>query len=230
MHVTRLKLEWYKRRAATKKRIKQFFVGKIIEHCPDIGMPEEDLYMLNYEDLCELAIACANQAITIILGTGQDYDDTSDAKVVVSQDRHNNAKTGSWHLSWRIKGCQHKLGPLRVVAYNHIEDEFYFFYIPHNTFRNRDVVEITIQRENGTYFPPKFTGNPEASKHLKYWSCREPTFEEMAQRDPVRDTAVWDNLYTLVEDLTEEDLTEEDFDKLLAEAEALIVDLGPVCE
>ena len=194
MHTERLHLIHYSRRAATNKRIKTFFVEKIIEHCPTINMTEAQLYMLNYEDLCELAIASVNQSIRIVLGTGRDYDDNSDAKVTVSQSRMNDVKKGNWHLSFRIKGCDKKIGPLRVVAYNQITDEFYFFYIPRDSFRGRKIVEITIQRKQGVLYDPKFSGSIDNSKHLKWWSTKKNSFELMALRNPRMDTEVQDRL------------------------------------
>jgi len=193
MHNKRLKLDWYLRRSATHQRIKEFFVGKILEHCPDCGITEQGLYFLNYEDLCELAIACVNQSLTITLGQGQDYDDTSDAKVAVSQSRNNNVKSGCWSNSIIVRGTKVKKGPLRVVAYNQILDDFHFFYIPFNEFKQLDRIEIVIERISGKFYDPGFTGIPDLS--TKWWRWRKDTFEEICLRDPLDDTAVFDSLF-----------------------------------
>jgi len=192
MHNTRLHLDWYIRRSATNKRIKDFFVGKILAHCPECGMTAQELYFLNYEDLCELAIACVNTSLTITSVAGQDYDDTSDAKVAVSQCRNNNKKSGNWTNSIKISGTKNKIGPLRIVAYNQILDDFYFFYIPYYEFHHHNQVEIVIERVSSKFFPPSFSGIPDIS--TKWWRWKEDTFEKMCLKDPQKDTEIFDSL------------------------------------
>jgi len=199
MHSERLRLDWYKRRSANNGQLKMFLVDKILTYYPDIDMDMYDLYMLNYEDLCELAIACVNTGLTITGGTGQDFDDTSDAKVVISQERQNNKKRGTWTVSFRIKGVNNKIGPLRVVAWNQLEKKFYFFYIPRDSFRNRSIVEIIIQQKNGVWHDPKFSGTPDNSRHLKWWRYSKTEFEEMALSDPFTDTKLWNTIFAEVE-------------------------------
>lgn len=191
-HTQRLRLDWYQRRAEVNHKFKEFFINKIYQHCPDIGMCPAKLYALGYEDLCELAIASVNKNLTIIHGTGQDFNDTSDAKTAVSQSRNNNKKIGSWYHSIAISGVKKKVGPLRVVAYNHILDDFHFFYIPRDKFRGKTKVEITIERVVGRFHAPTFTGTWQQGYHIKWRDCEKTTFEEICLRDPTEDTAVWD--------------------------------------
>jgi hypothetical protein len=185
MTTERLKLDWYLKRLTQNKRIKEFLISKIVESNTDLGMPIEELAVLNYEDLFELAVACVNKSISITLGANKDYSDKSDAKFAISQFRNNNKIKGCWTNSISIKGSYCKEGPLRVCAYNTLADKFHFFFIPHSEFQHiskNGVIEIIIEQVNGCFYEPDFNGQP--SYHRKWWQYEVETFEEMCNLKP----------------------------------------------
>ena len=181
----RLKLDWYNKRLTQNKRIKEFLISKIKDSKVDLGVSLNELTVLNYEDLFELAVACINKSISITLGANKDYSDNTDAKFAISQFRNNDKRRGCWTNSISIKGSYYKEGPLRVCAYNQLADEFHFFFIPHSEFQHiskNGVIEIIIENVSGQFHEPAFTGVPKL--HRKWWQYEVDTFEEMCNLKP----------------------------------------------
>jgi hypothetical protein len=201
MTIERLKTEWYLKRLTQNKRIKEFLISKIKESNTNLGLPLDELVVLNYEDLFELAVACVNKSICITLGAKKDYDDFSDAKFAISQFRNNNKSRGTWTNSISIKGSYEKEGSLRICAYNQLADTFHFFFIPHIEFQHiskTGVIEIIIEQVNGYHHEPDFAGVPKY--HRKWWEWEADTFEEMCNATletfKKKDRTVFGSLYT----------------------------------
>lgn len=176
----RLNMGWFSRRSERHTRIKNFLIGKIYEHQPELNIayPLEDLRDLPYEDLLELAIGCVNKELDITLGHGSDFSDKSDAKFTTSVCRNNHISKGLWTHSFAIPGTGHKEGLIRICGYNTIDDNFYFFCIPANKISGR--LEIVIHYEGGVFEEPDFNFPPQ--KHRKWWDYECASFEEMATR------------------------------------------------
>lgn len=192
----RLKLEWYQHRHSQNKRIKEFLIDRIKSSNTDLGIPLNELPILNYEDLFELAVACVNKSISITLGSNKDYNDSSDAKFAISQFRNNNINKGIWTNSIAIKGSYEKEGPLRICAYNQLADKFHFFFIPHSAFQHiskNGVIEIIIEQESGCFHEPAFCGVPK--KHRKWWKYEEATFEDMCNKVAAEEDVIFDSLF-----------------------------------
>lgn len=174
----RLNLNWYNKRISQNNAIKNFLANKILEHEPKIGHSKHMLMYLNYEDLLELAIACVNKNLSVVLGEGKDYCDKSDSKFVISQFRNNNAARGQWMHSMRVTGVTHKEGGLRVCGYNTLANKFHFFYIPYADYQHVSrVVEIVIESATSYHSEPNFNGTPNLSR--AWWIHEVPTFEDM---------------------------------------------------
>lgn len=160
---------------------------KIVEHLLEyLDFSEEQaehllqfvkMGIIQRDRIVEEAIAkCAGYEITSIVG--QDFCDGSDAKSVTGVYRNNNKAKGAWMHSFRIPSIQAKTGILRVIAYNRLLDEFYYFAIPNDMYNNLSVVEITVESYTHYGLDAPFDGRPR--KHTKWWAYECATFEEMA--------------------------------------------------
>jgi len=178
----------YDKRINQNNRMQQFLIDLIEKHKEkNFPWTQDQLIKLKNEDLAEIAVVAVNKSLQMMLGKGQDCNDGSDVKCIVSQHRNNIKKhkhTGlaHWTNSFTIQGVNQKIGALRVVAYNIIADDFEFFYIPRRAF-NAKRIEIIIERfklKQGQ--KPNFTGKLADGKKCKWYVHRCKTFEEMATK------------------------------------------------
>ena len=180
---TRLKMDWFSRRAEQNEIIKDFLLDKIYYHQPEINVvySKDFLRNLTYEDLLELAIGCVNKDIAITLGYGSDFSDKSDSKFSTSQFRNNNIRRGTWTHSFAVPGTNHKEGLLRICGYNTIDKQFYFFCIPAYKIIGR--LEIIIHYKSNVFEEPNFNYCP--NRNRKWWNYECASFEEMASTKPI---------------------------------------------
>lgn len=172
----RLNLDWYEKRINQNKYIKKFLVDKILEHEPEIGYSKRELMFLNYEDLFELAIACVNKKISVVLGEGQDFDNGFDAKFSIVR---TNSRGRRYSSSVRCKTKD----TLYNCVYERIHNKFYFFVLPAN-----GMAEIDI--------PFTLDGHPKKSND--WWNFAEDSFEEMCLKTSPskKKLDTFDNLFT----------------------------------
>lgn len=112
---------------------------------------------------------------------GQDLGDGSEVKSVVSVARNNNISRGAWMNTFPVKRISTKTGPLRIMAYNKILDDFHYFFIPHNAYKHLNgVLEICIEQYTVRDGEPTFTGIPTPNR--KWWDYECKTFEEMCNK------------------------------------------------
>lgn len=138
--------------------------------------------LIQRERLVELAISQVGN-IKMDSTHGQDHDDGSDTKTVVSAIRNNNISRGSWMHTFAVKKIASKNGPLRVVAYNKLLDKFHYFFIPHNAYQHcKHTVEITVEQVSGCFTPPGFTGVPKRTR--QWWQYEVASFELMCATKP----------------------------------------------
>ena len=175
---TRLKMDWFSRRAEQNEIIKDFLLDKIYYHQPeiDVAYSKDFLRNLTYEDLLELAIGCVNKDIAITLGHGSDFSDKSDAKFTTSNFRNNHVLRGMWTHSFAVPGTKHKEGLVRICGYNTIDKQFYFFCIPADKVNGK--LEIVIHYKGGVFEEPDLNYRPE--RHRKWWDYECASFEEMS--------------------------------------------------
>jgi len=120
----------------------------------------------------------------IISIVGQDFCDGTDAKTVTSVERNNHKSKGGWMISMPVRSIQSKTGGLRIVAYNQMRDEFYYFVVPNHAFAGLTVVEIIIESYTRKEFidkRPDFDGIPR--RHMAWWQYEVNSFEELACND-----------------------------------------------
>lgn len=153
----RYKLDHYGKRIKQNSAIKNFCIGKILQHEPELGFTADELQSLNYEDLLEIAIAAVNKNISITLGIGEDFDNGFDAKATIVRVNSYGSR-----YSAGVK-CKHKKA-CYVLVYENYNDKFYFFAIP-----TTNVVEVDI--------PFTDTGHPKRSN--KWWKYECKDFEHM---------------------------------------------------
>src|SRR5271165_6573007 len=107
---------WFEKKICQNKAIRDFLIKMIKKHKEsDFPWSEEKLLNLSYEDLAEISIATVNKSLNITNGKGEDYDDQSDTKFVISQHRNNiklDKKTGKshWMNTYPITGVNGKNG------------------------------------------------------------------------------------------------------------------------
>ena len=153
----RLNLSWYQKRISQNTAIKNFLVAKIQEHQSDIGYSKEELLYLNYEDLLEIAIACVNKKISVVLGAGKDFCNEMDAKFSIAR---INSRGQRYSAGFK---CKLKKG-LYSVVYENNHDKFYFFVLPAGYMQEIDI-------------PFTLDGRPKRTN--KWWAYEVDTFEEM---------------------------------------------------
>lgn len=140
--------------------------------------------LIQRDRLVEMAISAVAE-LQMDSRDGQDHEDGSDTKTVVSSIKNNHKARGSWMHSFPVRKIANKVGPLRVVAYNKFTDDFHYFFIPHAAYQHcGNTVEIVAESFNGYYEEPEFTGQPR--KHLKWWQYEVPSFEEMCLTTPAQ--------------------------------------------
>lgn len=186
----RYRTDWYARRSRQNALFVDYLIDIINEFKDDeFKLSEIELRNLKYEDLGELAGACVNKFLHIVLGKTKDYHNGADIKCVMSQDRNNiksHKSTGKshWQNSFMISGVKGKIGDLLVVALNTITCEFEHFLIPVGEYDNtKNIIEIVIQRctlEQGE--DPNFSGiyNPNITS-CKWYKHKVKNFETMCR-------------------------------------------------
>lgn len=211
----RYNTKWYQRRSRRNKIFSTYLVDIINQYRdPDFILTDDELKMLSYEDLGEIACVVVNKSLSLVLGSHRDFDDYSDFKCVVSQDRNNviynpNTRKSSWLNSYAVAGTKNKVGALRVLAFNAITEQFEHFLIPAGEYDNTvNRLEIVIQRCQlplGTN--PNFNGiyNPDITS-CKWYKYRVDDFEAMCGIDLTESV----ESMTLIEDL---ELTESSQDQ-----------------
>lgn len=138
--------------------------------------------LVQRDRLVELAISKIGK-IGMDSTAGQDLEDSTDVKSVVSGIRNNNIAKGQWTHSFAVRKIANKNGPLRVVAYNKITDKFHYFFIPHSAYQHcKSVVEIILESYSGQYASPAFNGMPKRSR--QWWQYEVDSFEEMCSLKP----------------------------------------------
>ena len=158
--MSRLKEEWYSKRIKQNKIIKTHLIG-LIEQYKNSKFPwtNKELSYLNYEDLLEIAIATANNTISITLGAGSDFTNGRDAKFSIVRS-HNYGK----NYSAGVTGCSGKDHILACV-YEGIQEKFYYFSFPATK------TEHTIPFD-------KITGEPKTNNPM--WDYCYADFKKMA--------------------------------------------------
>ena len=99
----------------------------------------------------------------------EDYDDYSDAKYlsVGFQDPKYNPKRYAARLIW--EGLKNKKGALRVVVYERIQNQLFYFYFPRRFWKQWKNLEI----------PFDVNGDPKDSN--KFWAYEVDSFKELAR-------------------------------------------------
>lgn len=136
--------------------------------------------LIQRERLAELAISQFGD-IAMASTKGQDLMDTTDVKTVVSSIRNNHKRRGTWTHSYIVRGIASKQGPLRVVAYNKLLDDFHYFFIPHSAYQHcTTTVEIVLDQISGFHQPHGaqiLSAEPNRSR--QWWQYEVDSFEEM---------------------------------------------------
>lgn len=141
-----------------------------------------EMGLVQRDRLVELAISKIGK-ISMDSTAGQDLEDSTDVKSVVSGIRNNNVAKGQWTHSFAVRKIANKNGPLRIVAYNKITDKFHYFFIPHNAYQHcKYVIEIIVEHFSGMREEPDFSGIPK--KHRQWWQYEVDSFEEMCGIQP----------------------------------------------
>jgi len=187
----RYKTDWYLRRSKQNELFIDYLINIINKHKDsDFTLTDSELRNLKYEDLGELAGACVNKHLHIVLGSNKDYHYGGDMKCVVSQARNNikyDIRSGKskWMNSYMISGTKDKAGDLLIVALNTITCEFEHFLIPHGKFDNsKSRIEIVIQTASlSPGDDPYFDGiyNPILTS-CKWYKYKVKDFETMCLR------------------------------------------------
>ena len=187
----RYNAKWYNKRIKQNAKIKHKLIDTIQKYKEeDFPWTEQDLMYLNYEDLLEIAGACINKALTITVKEGEDYNDGSDSKMVISQNRNNNKlnpKTGKsdWKNSYKITGTNGKNGAIRSLLYNTITEDFEYVYVPWGSYDNdtsSNSIEIILESYSLTPgVVPTFTGKHES--YCKWNKFIVPSIEDMFLAD-----------------------------------------------
>lgn len=138
-----------------------------------------DLGLIQRERLVELA-ATRLGIFEMDSVSGQDFNDGSDLKTVVSCIRNNDHERGCWLHSFPVRKIQSKNGALRIIAFNKFLKKFHYFFIPHSEYRNLKILEIVVESFSGLSSPPEFTGLPK--KHRKWWDFEVESFEDLCNR------------------------------------------------
>jgi hypothetical protein len=158
--MSRLKEHWYDKRIKQNKKIKTHLIG-LIEQYKNSNFPwtKTELSYLNYEDLLEIAIATANNKISITLGAGSDFTNGCDAKFSI-------ARINSYGKSYAagITGCGEKDHILACV-YEGIQEKFYYFSFP-----------VTLNEHTIPF--DKITGEPKTNNPM--WDYCYTDFKKMA--------------------------------------------------
>jgi len=184
----RYNTKWYQRRSRRNKLFSTYLIDIITQYRDlDFTLTEDELKMLSYEDLGEIACVVVNKSLSLVLGSYRDFDDHSDFKCVVSQARNNvkfNLKTGksNWLNSYAVSGTKNKVGALRVLALNTITEQFEHFLIPAGAYDNtKNRLEIIIQsRQLPPGVNPNFDGiYDDKVTSCKWYAHREDDFEAM---------------------------------------------------
>ena len=139
--------------------------------------------LVQRDRLVELAISKVGN-IAMDSTVGQDLADTTDVKTVVSSIRNNNKKKGQWTHSFPVNKIANKNGPLRVVVFNKLLDDFHYFFIPWEAYQHcAKVVEIICERHSCSKLTePTFTGQPKRGN--KWWQYEVSSFREMCAMQP----------------------------------------------
>jgi hypothetical protein len=92
-----------------------------------------------------------------------DLSDGSEVKCAVSSYRNNNIAKGAWMHTYEISNVHTKTGPLRIIGWNKITEEFEFYFIPNSAFSHiKGTLTLTIETFSGYYaqygMEPTFTG------------------------------------------------------------------------
>jgi hypothetical protein len=144
-----------------------------------------ELGLLQRERLVELAISRVGN-VAMSSTHGQDLADTTDVKTVVSSIRNNNKRKGTWTHSLPVRKIASKKGPLRVVAYNKLLDDFHYFFIPHSAYQHcTKVVEIVLDQVSGLHDPhgaAVLAAEPNRSR--QWWQYEVGSFEQMCATRP----------------------------------------------
>jgi hypothetical protein len=144
-----------------------------------------ELGLLQRERLVELAISHVGN-VAMASTHGQDLADTTDVKTVVSSIRNNNKRKGIWTHSLPVRKIASKKGPLRVVAYNKLLDDFHYFFIPHSAYQHcTKVVEIVLDQISGLYdtHGAEILG-AEPNRSRQWWQYEVHSFEQMCSIKP----------------------------------------------
>lgn len=135
--------------------------------------------LVQRDRLVEMAIANVG-GHKIVSINGQDFCDGSDSKSVVSTARNNDIKRGRWTNSFSVKKIRNKTGPLRIVAYNKMLDNFQYFFVPFDAYKHLTAQLDIIIESYVTDNTPTFTGN--INVYSKWWDYECNSFEEMCLR------------------------------------------------
>lgn len=117
----------------------------------------------------------------------KDFSDNSDAKKATSSYRNN--KLGiQWTNSVFVSGISKKTGLIRALVYSRANEQFYFFAIPHQAYKNLDRVEISMDVTYSADAP--IIGVPKG----KWTKCMVPTFERLATITHQEALAQWNKI------------------------------------
>ena len=147
--------------------------------------------LLQRDRMMELAISKIS-GLAMSSVTGQDHEDGSDVKTVVSSMRNNikpkeTPKTkeqllGLWTNSFNIRNVAGKNGAIRAILYNKLLNKFQYLYIPHKDYQHiTSVIEVILERYYGKD-EPQWTGysNVRCKWLDKKYVCN--SIEELAKR------------------------------------------------
>jgi hypothetical protein len=159
----RYKQSWYNKRINQNKEIKKHLVEIIEKHKEkNFTWSKDDLMLLNYEDLLEIAIVSVNKEISITLGAGSDVSNGKDAKFSVVR---KNGGQRNPQYSALIPGCENKEHILACI-YEGMQNKFYYFSFP-----------ATCKQHSIPF--DRTTGEPKRNNYM--WAKYEcATFIEMA--------------------------------------------------
>ncbi len=90
---------------------------------------------------------------------GVDLSDGSEVKGATSSFRENNIERGSYMHTYEIRNVHTKTGPLRVIGYNILSEQFEYYFIPNKEITHlKKVLTLPIETATGWPFDPPFTG------------------------------------------------------------------------
>lgn len=105
-----------------------------------------------------------------------DFPDGSDAKTTSVRTCSNGKKYGA-----PIHNIQNKIGLLRVVAYERIQQKFYYFLIPHEAYKD-------IPKTSNIEIPFNLDGSPKRTsnriKNVNWWTFEVPDFDGILSDTP----------------------------------------------